>query len=774
MLCNDKVALSTWFSYHNYGTALQVTALYHLLSQLGKDVDVVNYVPVGKCVKRPVYNGVASVCCELCNKTLNKIKSGVYARDSGVYAPESRANLFDEFLDEHLTFTSKCTTLSDFEKLNDSYFTFVCGSDQIWNPTEHNPRYFFDYVSKSRLKVSYAPSVGCPRIEDEDVARRMKKLCGRFDALSTREESGSRIVSELTGRDVETVIDPTLLMGASQWNDLTGESVAPSEPYLLAYMLGYNKEHWKRIYELASLLDLPVRVIPVFKRDLKRKGCITDPVGPTEFVSLIANASYVCTDSFHGVAFSINFNCDFCVFERFKRGASGSQNSRIYNILEKMGLQARLALDGVSNGELVSKIVWTEPNRLLLAQREHSLNWLKDALALEPPADDVKNNIKYNRSLCCGCGACEVACPVDAISMKLDEEGFWKANVNEDNCISCGKCRKACPLIHHESALPVGQGRLYSFKTQDEGQLMHSSSGGAGATIASAASSDGAYVLGCVYEDGRGAVGRLVSPGDSEGLSSLAGSKYTQEEVRDELKRAADCDGPLFVFGTPCQIQAARNLFSRRDDVTFIDFVCHGVPSRHLLNRYADWLNLCYGHNPQKLHVDFRYKPRGWRERYIYTSDGSSESCRSQHEDPYFLLFEAGQCYGQSCYECPWRATSAADVRMADYWGPRFSKDKTGVSMLLALTDRGERIIATLRQAGVVSEQHFSDYTKYQQTENYRMPVFRDALIDSLSDPSSNIQDISDQFALPVAQERKAMMRLDPLKGIAKKILRRG
>lgn len=774
MLCNDKVALSTWFSYHNYGTALQVTALYHLLSQLGKDVDVVNYVPVGKCVKRPVYNGVASVCCELCNKTLNKIKSGVYARDSGVYAPESRANLFDEFLDEHLTFTSKCTTLSDFEKLNDSYFTFVCGSDQIWNPTEHNLRYFFDYVSKSRLKVSYAPSVGCPRIEDEDVARRMKKLCGRFDALSTREESGSRIVSELTGRDVETVIDPTLLMGASQWNDLTGESVAPSEPYLLAYMLGYNKEHWKRIYELASLLDLPVRVIPVFKRDLKRKGCITDPVGPTEFVSLIANASYVCTDSFHGVAFSINFNCDFCVFERFKRGASGSQNSRIYNILEKMGLQARLALDGVSNGELVSKIVWTEPNRLLLAQREHSLNWLKDALALEPPADDVKNNIKYNRSLCCGCGACEVACPVDAISMKLDEEGFWKANVNEDNCISCGKCRKACPLIHHESALPVGQGRLYSFKTQDEGQLMHSSSGGAGATIASAASSDGAYVLGCVYEDGRGAVGRLVSPGDSEGLSSLAGSKYTQEEVRDELKRAADCDGPLFVFGTPCQIQAARNLFSRRDDVTFIDFVCHGVPSRHLLNRYADWLNLCYGHNPQKLHVDFRYKPRGWRERYIYTSDGSSESCRSQHEDPYFLLFEAGQCYGQSCYECPWRATSAADVRMADYWGPRFSKDKTGVSMLLALTDRGERIIATLRQAGVVSEQHFSDYTKYQQTENFRMPVFRDALIDSLSDPSSNIQDISDQFALPVAQERKAMMRLDPLKGIAKKILRRG
>lgn len=94
--------------------------------------------------------------------------------------------------------------------------------------------------------------------------------------------------------------------------------------------------------------------------------------------------------------------------------------------------------------------------------------------------------------------------------------------------------------------------------------------------------------------------------------------------------------------------------------------------------------------------------------------------------------------------------------------------------MLLALTERGEKIIADLRQAGAVSEQPFSDYNKYQQTKNFRMPVFRDVLIDALSDPSSNIQDISDQFALPVAQERKAMRRLNPLKEIAKKILKRG
>lgn len=136
MLPKDKVALSTWFSYHNYGTALQVTALYHLLSELGKDVDVVNYIPVGKCINRPDYKGVGPYFCELISKAFNK----VFNRS---YTPASREKLFDAFLDEHLSFTAECLIQPDFERLNDYYDIFVCGSDQIWNPSFYNSRYFF-------------------------------------------------------------------------------------------------------------------------------------------------------------------------------------------------------------------------------------------------------------------------------------------------------------------------------------------------------------------------------------------------------------------------------------------------------------------------------------------------------------------------------------------------------------------------------------------------------------------------------------------------------
>ena len=763
----NKIALMTWFSYHNYGSALQVSALYRVMTDFGYQVDVVDYAPYGKYVPRPEFKGSLDYYLSLSHK----VKTKLISRN---YVPQQREVLFDRFLYEHLSLTKPCPTMADLEALNDAYGIFVCGSDQIWAPSVHDPHYILAFAGDDRLKVAYAPSVGLPRVDDADVARQMARLCGRIDALSTREESGSNIVAELTGRDVATVVDPTLLIEGEKWLNVAGAELQESDaPYLLAYMLGMNERHWKRIYKLGKALGLQVRLIPVFKKDLRRQGCIKDPIGPSEYVSLIAGASYVCTDSFHGVAFSINLNRDFSVFERFKRGDSGSQNSRVYNILKKTGLEARLATDDVPDESLIATIDWAAPNAKLAAERQHSLDWLEAALQMDCKVSKRKNNVCCDRTLCCGCTACEVACPAGAVNISLDDEGFWRAVVNESACISCGKCRRVCPFIEHGDALAVSEGELSSFKCADDAQLLRSSSGGAGATIAKVATSDGAAILGCAYEDGRGAVGRLAEPGDSGVLASLAGSKYTQEEVGDALALAARHNGPLYVFGTPCQIQAARNLMYGRDDVTYVDFVCHGVPTKHLLDRYADWLQDEYGLNRENLHVDFRHKPRGWRERYIYTADGAHEHCEHQRKDPYFLMFEAGQCYAGCCYECPWRATSAADVRMADYWGPRFADDKTGVSMVLAMTDRGRKVVEGLREAGAVEAQPFEDYLKYQQCKNYPLPVFRDVLIERLADPSKSIESICDEFAEPVAAKRDLGRRLEPIKRVVKRLMGR-
>lgn len=158
-------------------------------------------------------------------------------------------------------------------------------------------------------------------------------------------------------------------------------------------------------------------------------------------------------------------------------------------------------------------------------------------------------------------------------------------------------------------------------------------------------------------------------------------------------------------------------------------------------------------------------------ERYIYSTDGEHEACLHQRRDPYFLLFEAGQCYAKCCYECPWRSASAADVRLGDYWGPRFEKDGTGVSMVLAMTERGREAIRALADSGELAEQPLVDYMRWQQTANLPEPVFRDRLLDILAKRDGSIEDVTDEFAEPVAKEKDIRRRLAPAVRLAKRAM---
>lgn len=766
-----SVALMTWFSYQNYGTALQVAALRFALQGLGYAVNVVDYPPKGAVSVRPVAPNLA----EYASKAMSKVKKRL--APTAPFVSKQRGELFSKFLLDELTLTGPCPTMAELEGLNDCYAAFVCGSDQIWSPANFDPHYFLDFAGEDRLKVAYAPSVGLSRVDDPDIRRQMAKLCVRIDGLSTREDSGSRIVSGLTGREVATVVDPTLLLRPDDWAEVAeGAACDVSGDYLVSYMLGRDETQWRRVYGLARKLGLAVRVIPVFQADLERKGCIQEPVGPREFVSLIANASYVCTDSFHGVAFSVNLGREFCAFERFRKDDAASQNSRVYNLLDKVGLRGRLAKSEVPDDALVEPIAWEEPSKRLRDEREASLAWLRGSLEMKTRKSyaDAKPNVAHDRTLCCGCTACAVVCPAGAIDIRLDAEGFWRANVDQDACVSCTKCRRVCPFIEHESSLSIGEGALFSYKAASDSQLLESSSGGAGDGLERAAAQSGAAVLGCAFDVSKGsASGKLVQPGDSSGIASLAGSKYMQSEVGGSLAEAATHEGALLITGTPCQVAAARNVFAEREDVTYVDLICHGVPTRLLYARYREWLFSRYRIDPESARTVFRYKPRGWRERFIYTTDGVREACLHQRRDPYFLMFEASQCYASCCYECPWRASSAADLRLGDYWGPRYQDDKTGVSMLLALTDRGRKLVQGLSSTGAVSEAPLEDYMAYQQTENTPEPVFRDEVIANLADPGVGIMAVCDEFAEPVAKRRDLDKRLKPAREAVKRLLGR-
>ena len=258
------------------------------------------------------------------------------------------------------------------------------------------------------------------------------------------------------------------------------------KPYLLVYMLGRNEQHWKKIYEIAGQKHLQVRTIPVFMADLNREGCLKNPISPPEFLAYIQNADYICTDSFHGLAFSVNFHKEFTVFERFKKNDRLNQNSRIYNLLQKLHLEGRLYRNQKDIEMLSETIDYVQTDKIRDVLMQESIQYLERSLqSAVQHKSDKKKHIQSDYSLCCGCGVCEAVCPSKAIQIKRNQAGFYQAFVDNHVCISCGKCRKVCPYIERSNNQKITDANLYSFKSNSDEVLSVSSSGGAAFHIAS-------------------------------------------------------------------------------------------------------------------------------------------------------------------------------------------------------------------------------------------------------------------------------------------------
>ena len=278
----------------------------------------------------------------------------------------------------------KYNTLT-ISKANPNYDIFIIGSDQVFaSYLLPLSAYYGEFAAADKKVISYAASSDV-KVFPQKAENLFKQKLKRLNKISVREKTLKDYIERITDKKADVVLDPTFLLSKQEWLKIATPIVIPNKKYIFCYFLG-GKSAWQRKAARAyadkygyELVHLPYIMQNIRPADIYLKSQGRYDVGPREFISLINGAECVFTDSFHGMAFSINFNKDFYVFNRDDKDDINSMTSRITDTLAMFGLTDRHITD--KNAVLKSKTIdYTDTNKILNQKKEFSVNWLLNAL----------------------------------------------------------------------------------------------------------------------------------------------------------------------------------------------------------------------------------------------------------------------------------------------------------------------------------------------------------------------------------------------------------
>lgn len=244
----------------------------------------------------------------------------------------------------------------------------IVGSDQVWNYncSGSDTTFLLDWCEKAK-KYSYAASFGVSELTKNQIPV-FKESLSKFRYISVRERTGQAICKEQLNLDAEIVLDPTLLITKEEWKKRFNIEDKDNQ-YILVYSFSKNKEFIETVKYISKLTGLPIYNISISVKDFFGDKVIKN-AGPKEWLELFYNATFIVTDSFHGTAFSVNFNKPFYVF------AKNAKASRIVDLLDVLGLQNRL--NPVSTDiNLKMEIDYNSVNEKLEIERTKSIAFIE-------------------------------------------------------------------------------------------------------------------------------------------------------------------------------------------------------------------------------------------------------------------------------------------------------------------------------------------------------------------------------------------------------------
>lgn len=372
---------------NNYGTMLQSFATIRTIEKLGYKCEVIRYIKrdsLWKKIEKTYWMFRIGDCSDQIRKYKRRINECLHPEYKRNRAIKARA--FERF--GKCKITPRFKEYVGYENLKKGAFNYdlvLVGSDQLWTPMSLYSNYYnLMFVDDNIPKVAYAASFGVSEIPSFQKTR-TKHYLDRFDRIGVREINGKDIVDSLSINKATHVADPSMLLTKEEWAEVAAEStIQQNEPYIFCLFLGKNKQSREAVKELRKKTGIKIIAICHNDEYISEDNTLGDEilydVSPVDFIKLVSQATYVCTDSFHCTVFSILFNRKFMSFYRYAVSTKGGRNSRIDSLLQQTGLSNR-----IFDGDIMAieqDVDFDNVNKIVGDFRNMSLNFLRSELEL--------------------------------------------------------------------------------------------------------------------------------------------------------------------------------------------------------------------------------------------------------------------------------------------------------------------------------------------------------------------------------------------------------
>ena len=311
------------------------------------------------------------------------------------------------------------------------------------------------------------------------------------------------------------------------------------------------------------------------------------------------------------------------------------------------------------------------------------------------------SSVYSSKMKCCGCSACANVCPVHAITMEADSEGFLYPVIDQLVCIGCRKCQDVCVFRtgYETWKNAPKQNFVYAARLKDPEARLASQSGGAFTALAEVFLRQNGIVYGAAF-DGFERVTHL-RVNDSVGLAALKGSKYIQSELNDvfsKVKRDLQAGLSVLFSGTPCQVAGLRRFLEgvQTDNLVLCDLICHSVASPRVWAEYVDLMRK--SQKEALVTCMFRDKAaKGWASHYESFLFATGNKVFSRF---FARLFSTHVLFRPSCSICPFANTDrVSDITLGDFWRiedikKEWALDNSGTSVIMVHTEKGSRVFA--------------------------------------------------------------------------------